>query len=66
MTALSPASTLSQDVRTVKRLELNYKRNAQQDHTALLDDAAGRFDYATCKDVAWNPERFSLLWGTPF
>ena len=66
MTALSPASTLSQDVRTVKRLELNYKRNARQDHTALLDDAAGRFDYATCKDVAWNPERFSLLWGTPF
>ena len=66
MSALSPPSALSQDRRTIKRLELNLKRNAKQDHTALLDDAAKRFDYAACRDQSWNPERFSLFWGTPF
>ncbi len=65
MSALSPTA-LKADKRTYKRLEINLRRNRQQDHTALLDQAASAFDYSACRDVPWNPERFSLLWGTPF
>lgn len=57
--------SLVEDVKTFKRLQLNHKKNLEQDHTKLLDAAALAFDYDACKDAYWNPERFSLLWGTP-
>ncbi len=57
--------SLLHDPKTLKRLELNHKRNKEQDHTELLDSAAGAFRYEDCKDSYWNPEPFSLLWGTP-
>ncbi len=66
MSALAPASALRGDAKTYKRLELNFRRNKVQDHTERLDAASAAFDYAACKDVPWNPERFSLLWGTAF
>lgn len=56
---------LSDHPKTYRKLQLNYTRNKQQDHTALLDAAAQAFDYTACEDEYWNPEEFSLLYGTP-
>jgi hypothetical protein len=53
------------DAKTCKRLELNLERNRKQDHTKLLDQASAAFDYAKCRDSYWNPEPFSLCYGTP-
>jgi hypothetical protein len=47
-----------------RKLQINYSRNKEQDHTALMDAAAGQFCYDTCKDEYWNPEEFSLFYGT--
>jgi hypothetical protein len=57
--------TLRDDARTWKRLELNHRRNVEQDHTEKMDAASAAFDFAACRDEMWNPERYSLLWGTP-
>ena len=57
--------TLRDDARTWKRLELNHRRNLEQDHTEKMDAASAAFDFASCQDEMWNPERTSLLWGTP-
>jgi hypothetical protein len=48
-----------------RKLQLNYTRNKQQDRTQLIDEAAGAFRYEDCQDEYWNPEEFSLLYGTP-
>ncbi len=48
-----------------RRLEINYRRNQKQDHTQLLDQAGQDFDYGECRDSYWNPEPYSLLYGTP-
>lgn len=53
------------DAVTYKKLEFNKKRNAEQDHSAMMDEAAAKFKYADCKGEYWNPEEFSLLYGTP-
>lgn len=58
-------SPLKSDTRTWKKIEINHRRNKELDHTALLDDAAKQFNYEDCKDQYWNPESFSLLFGTP-
>lgn len=57
--------SLLDDVRTCRKLELNHRRNREQDHTALIDEAGARFRYEDCRDAWWNPEEFSLLYGTP-
>ncbi len=56
---------LADDVRTLKKLGLNHQRNKVQDQTAVIDAAGADFRYANCAQLPWNPERFSLLWGTP-
>lgn len=56
--------SLLDDASAVRKLEFNLRRNAEQDHTALIDDAAKRFRYEDCRNEYWNPERYSLLWGT--
>ncbi|MEA5463643.1 P-aminobenzoate N-oxygenase AurF [Leptothoe sp. PORK10 BA2] len=48
-----------------RRLEINCRRNQQQDHTQLLDQAGQAFNYGDCSDSYWNPEEFSLFYGTP-
>jgi hypothetical protein len=58
------SKSLLDDHSTVRKLEFNLRRNAEQDHTALIDDAARRFRYEDCRHEYWNPENFSLLWGT--
>jgi hypothetical protein len=65
MTFADPRPRLTDDPKTFKRLQLNHRRNKEQDHTALLDEARQRFVYAECRDEYWNPEELSLLYGTP-
>lgn len=57
--------SLLDDASTVKKLQFNLRRNEEQDHTRLIEEAASRFRYVDCRDEYWNPERYSLLWGTP-
>ncbi|MBI4345660.1 MAG: P-aminobenzoate N-oxygenase AurF [Elusimicrobia bacterium] len=57
--------SLLDDPRAYAKLETNYRKNKEQDHTPKIDDAAKRFDYEACKDEYWNPEAYSLLHGTP-
>lgn len=59
------AKSLLEDAAAVRKLELNLRRNVEQDHTRLIDDAATRFRYEDCRNEYWNPEKYSLLWGTP-
>ncbi len=58
-------SELSDHSTAYRKLQINYARNQQQDHTALMDKAAQNFHYEDCRDEYWNPEEFSLLYGTP-
>ena len=58
-------NTLIENSQVYRKLQINHTRNKQQDHTQLLDEAAAAFKYEDCKDVYWNPEEFSLLYGTP-
>jgi hypothetical protein len=44
---------------------LNYRKNKAQDNTAMIDQLAAQFRYEDSKDSYWNPEQFSLLYGTP-
>lgn len=58
-------NTLSENEKTNRKLEINYKRNKQQDRTEAIDEAAAAFRYEDCREEYWNPEEFSLLYGTP-
>lgn len=57
--------SLYNDEKTYKKIALNLKRNQKQDNTASLDHLAESFNYRTCSNQYWNPEKFSLLYGTP-
>ena len=57
--------SLFDDAKTLRKLELNYRKNKQQDNTPTMDALAADFRYEDCKDQRWNPEQFSLLYGTP-
>jgi hypothetical protein len=57
--------SLKDDYSAYKKLELNKKRNQEQDHSAMMDHAAGMFKYDDCRHEYWNPEEYSLLYGTP-
>lgn len=58
-------NTLLETEKVYRKLQLNYKRNKQQDRTNLIDTAAASFRYEDCQNEYWNPEEFSLLYGTP-
>lgn len=58
-------NTLLENQKVYRKLQINHTRNKQQDHTQLLDQAATAFKYEDCKNEYWNPEEFSLLYGTP-
>src|ERR1700681_319401 len=57
--------SLLDDMPTVRKLDLNYRKNKEQDHTPHIDAAAAAFDYAACRGEWWNPREYSLLYGTP-
>src|SRR5262245_51628211 len=61
---LSAPGPLAAAPRPSARLELNLKRNKEQDQAEVIDAAAAAFRYDECKDSAWNPEEFALLYGT--
>ncbi|AFY79816.1 hypothetical protein [Oscillatoria acuminata] len=58
-------NTLLEQEKIYRKLQLNYHRNQQQDQTASIDQAASTFSYFNCQNEYWNPEEFSLLYGTP-
>jgi hypothetical protein len=57
--------SLLDDQKTFRKLDLNYRRNKAQDNTATIDQLAAEFRYEDAKDRRWNPEQFSLLYGSP-
>ncbi len=48
-----------------RKIQLNYRRNQQQDQTEKLEEVARDFCYEDWKDCYWQAEKFSLLYGTP-
>lgn len=56
--------SLADDQKTMKRLEIALKRSKELDQTAMMDIYSKDFNYETCKNEMWNPERFSLLYKT--
>jgi hypothetical protein len=57
--------SLLDDPRTLKKLDLNYRKNKEQDNTLEMDHLSSTFNYEACKNEFWNPENFSLLYDTP-
>lgn len=53
------------DKKTYKKVALNLKLNQKQDNTEALDKLSAEFKYADCAHEYWNPEDYSLLYGTP-
>lgn len=58
-------TSLLDDAKTLRKLDLNYRRNKAQDNTPQIDTLAEEFCFEDAKDSYWNPEMFSLLYGTP-
>jgi hypothetical protein len=58
-------TSLLEHPKTQRKLQINYDRNKDQDQTAAIDQATAQFQYADCKNEYWNPEEFSLFYGTP-
>src|SRR5688572_849177 len=58
-------TSLLDDQRGYRKVELNYRKNKEQDNTAMMDRLSADFNYAACQNEYWNPEVFSLLYGTP-
>lgn len=58
-------SPLQPESKTYQKLQLNYKRAKQTDHSPELDKLAEKFNYEDCQNSYWNPPQFSLLYGTP-
>lgn len=59
------ANPLEGEARTARKIELNHRKNKEQDQTNNIDAATRAFRYEDAKDSFWNPESFSLLHGTP-
>lgn len=57
--------SLLDDNRTLQKLNLNYRKNKEMDQTEKMDLAAAKFRYEDCRGEYWNPEEYSLLYGTP-
>ena len=57
--------SLLDDTITHRKLEVNKRRNEEQDHTNLIDNSTANFNYAECKNEYWQAEEYSLLFGTP-
>ena len=53
------------DAQTLKKVSLNYHKNKEQDNTEKMDKATSEFRYEDCRGEYWNPEEYSLFYGTP-
>lgn len=56
--------SLLDDQKTLKRLQLALKQSRKLDQTENMDLAAQQFHYSDAATSMWNPEKFSLLYGT--
>lgn len=56
--------SLLNDTKTCRRIELALNKSKDLDQTANMNLAAREFNYQNCLGEFWNPERFSLMWGT--
>jgi hypothetical protein len=56
---------LRDDVKTYKKIEIALKKSKELDQTVNMDLAADIFSLNECANEAWNPEHFSLMYGTP-
>ncbi len=56
--------SLLDDARIVRQVELNLKRNTAQDASEAIEAAVAAYCLSDCRSSLWNPETFSLLWGT--
>ncbi len=57
--------SLLDEPKTMRRLELALQKNRAQDNSPELDRLSQEFSYENCRELNWNPERFSLFYGTP-
>lgn len=58
-------SALRSDTKTWRKLEVNLRRNREQDQTEAIDAAAAAFRYEDAADAWWNDPEQSLLHATP-
>lgn len=65
MTAFTPSTPLRDDTKTWRKLQLNLRRNREQDQTEAIDAAATAFRYEDAADAWWNDPEQSLLHATP-
>ena len=57
-------STLLEDVKTLKRMEMSLKKSKELDQTENMDLSSKIFNFSDCANEMWNPEKFSLMYGT--
>lgn len=55
---------LKNDAKTYKRIEMALKKSKELDQTENMDAAAKAFSLQECVNENWNPEEFSLMYGT--
>lgn len=60
-----PTSLFNKNPKTKQKLQLNYRRARQTDHSPALDALADQFDYQKWRNCYWQAPEFSLLYGTP-
>ncbi len=56
--------SLLSDTKTVNRMKLALRKSIDLDQTKNMDTSADSFAYESCRNEYWNPEKYSLLWGT--
>jgi hypothetical protein len=59
------SGSLASDDLLRRKLELNLRRNRSQSQGEGLESLAAEFRYEDHAAAWWNPEKYSLLWGTP-
>lgn len=52
------------DIKTYKKIEMALKKSKELDQTVNMDLAAKAFSLKECENEVWNPEAFSLMYGT--
>ncbi|HMV67103.1 MAG TPA: P-aminobenzoate N-oxygenase AurF [Myxococcota bacterium] len=65
MSAFDATSPLREDAKTWRKLEVNLRRNREQDQTEAIDAAAAAFRYEDAAELWWNDPEQSLLHATP-
>lgn len=58
------APRLSDDHKTIKKMDFALKKSKELDQTEQMNLCAQTFSYDLCRDRMWNPERYSLMYGT--